>query len=296
VASSILFFGVSLLFLLLIPLTARADNCSSRTDCWPTPWPAAAGAAGVGGAAMMNRNRPKPPDKPSIKKARDATDLLSKAPGLKHLPIQKKLVGALLGAQFDAANEISRQLGDDPPRDDFQELAVAVSRPRPPIPHADLLGPEMTAAIEKSYEAHQALVAAGEAAVISFDRYGGARRAGAREWVEKQARAVIEHKKAMAPALRAASDAIQEAWRLAESFKPTGNVPDSILDHLTAADIDYARGLGLDEAAVRNRAQAMAADRGIPEDEDIVRIQAAYRSLAGSFERLPFPAIPAATH
>lgn len=275
--------------LMLIPLTAKADNCSSRTDCYPAPWPAAAGAAGAGGAAMMNKNRQKPPDKPSIKKARQATDLLSKAPGTKQVSIPKMLLGKLLGWQFDNANEISRQLGDDPPRDDYAEIADANVRGIPPIPYADFLGPEIVAALSKSFQAHQEWRAHGEAAIVSFDRYSGAKKAGAREWVQKQAQAVIRHKQAMAPALRASADAVEEAWRLSESFKPLGSLPDEMVNQLTSADIDFARGLGIDESAIASRQDAMAADRGVADDKDIDQIARAYRQMASSFERLPLP-------
>jgi hypothetical protein len=281
--------GGFFLALLFLPLPAGADNCSSRTDCYPAPWPAAAGAAGAGGAAMMNRNRPNSPDKPSIKKARDATNLLSKAPGTKQLSIPKLLLGKLLGWQFDNANEISRQLGSDPPRDDYTEIAEATVRAVPPIPFADYLGAEITAAVSKSFQAHQEWRAHAEAAIVSFDRYGGAKKAGAREWLQAQAEAVIRHKKAMAPALRASADAVQEAWRLAESFKPTSSIPDEMLNQLTGAEMDFARGLGIEDGAIASRQEAIAGDRGVAGDKEIDDIATAYRRMATSFERLPVP-------
>lgn len=238
---------------------------------------------------MMNKNRQRPPDKPSIKKARQATDLLSKAPGTKQLSIPKMLLGKLLGWQFDSANEISRQLGDDPPRDDYTEIAEASVRGVPPIPYADYLGPEIVDALERSFRAHQEWRGHAEAAIVSFDRYGGAKKAGAREWVQKQAQAVIKHKQAMAPALRASADAVQEAWRLSESFKPMGSLPDEMVNQLTSVDMDFARGLGIDDGSIASRQEAMSADRGIAEDKDIDQIAKAYRQMASSFERLPLP-------
>lgn len=288
----LLLVGGSFVLLMLVPIAARGDNCSGRTDCYPAPWAAAAGAAGAGGAAMMNRNRNAPPDKPSIKKARQATDLLNKAPGTTQLSIPKMLVGKLLSWQFDNANEISRQLGDDPPRDDYTEVAEATVRDVPPIPYSDVLGPEIVGALAKSFSAHQVWRAHAEAAIISFDRYGGAKKAGAREWLQKQAHAVIRHKQAMAPALRASADAVQEAWRLAESFKPVGSVPDVMMNELTSADIDFARGLGIDESAITGRQEALAGDRGMADDKDIDQIATAYRKMASSFERLPLPPGP----
>ena len=239
---------------------------------------------------MFMKKKNAPPDKPSIKKARDATDALAFAGGKVTVPsIPMMLANRLLGWQFDSANEISRQLGDDPPRDDYTEVAEATARPMPPIPHSDLLGPELTAALESAVRGHQEMAAEGEAAVISFDRYGGAKKAKAREWLEKQAVAVVRHKQAMAGPLRAAADAIEEVWRIGEGFKPTGVVPDQFLDRLTSQEIEFARALGADDAAIDAFSQRVAAGQGMPANYDLQKISKAYRGMALAFDRLPVP-------
>lgn len=276
--------------LLLVPLPAAADNCSSRTDCYPSPWPAAGGAAAAGGMSMFSKKKNAPPDKPPIKKARDATDALAFAGGKVTVPsIPMMLANRLLGWQFDSANDISRNLGSDPPRKDFSEIAEASTRSVPDIPHSDLLGPELTTALSSAVKAHQEMAASGEAAVISFDRYGGAKAAKAREWLEKQAVAVVRHKQSMSGPLRAAADAIEEVWRIGEGFKPTGVMPEQLLDRLTSEEIGFARALGADDAAIDHYSQRVAAGEGMAGNYDLTKIAKAYRGMATAFDRLPTP-------
>lgn len=289
-AVGLFLIGVISLALLLVPLPAAADNCSSRTDCYPSPWPAAGGAAAAAGASMFMKKKNTPPDKPPIKKARDATDALAFAGGKVTVPsIPMMLANRLLGWQFDSANEISRNLGADPPRDDYTEIADAKARPVPPIPHSDLLGPELTAALQSAVTGHQEMASEGEAAVISFDRYGGAKRAKAREWLEKQAVAVVRHKQAMAEPLRVAADAIEEVWRIGEGFKPTGVVPDQFLARLTSEEIEFGRALGADDDAIEAFSQRVADGQGMPANFDLTKIAKAYRGMALAFDRLPVP-------
>ncbi len=275
------------LLLLMVPSTAIADNCSSRTDCYPAPWPAAAGAAGAGGAAMMNKHKNTPKDKDPIAKARKATDLLSKAPGTKQLSIQKNLVGRLLSWMFDSSNKISEQLGDDPPRADFTEIAEASPLSTPTVPFGAILGAEMSTAIATAWESHLAYLAHGQAAVVSFDRYGGAKAAKDQAWMAKQAAAVVRHKKAMAPALRQTSDAIERVWQLADDFNPSGSIPPEAFERLAAEETNFARTAGLGDADIAQRQAAVGEGRGLPDDEDVARITKAYRSMADAFERLP---------
>jgi len=272
---------------MLIPTAARADNCSSRTDCYPAPWPAAAGAAGAGGAAMMNRHKNTPKDKEPIAKARRATDLLSKAPGTKQLSIQKNLVGRLLSWMFDSSNKISEQLGGDPPRADFTEIAEARPLSTPTVPFVEILGPEVSSAIAGAWQAHLDYLAHGQAAVVAFDRYGGAKAAKNQEWMARQAAAVVRHKKAMAPALRQTSDAIERVWQLADKFNPVGSIPTEAFNQFAGEETAFARTAGLGDTDIAQRQAAVDEGRGLPDDEDVVRITRAYRAMADAFDRLP---------
>jgi hypothetical protein len=185
----------------------------------------------------------------------------------------------LLGWQFDQATEISKQLGEDPPRDDYTEVAEAVVKEVPNLPLQELLGEDLTASLRSCFESHLAFVAHGEAAVVSFDRYGWARKARNREWMAKQAEAVLRHKKAMAPHLRTTADALEQVWRTADSFTPTGHMPEEMLTQLSAPEMDFARSLGIDDSAIQVRSDQIASGQGGGGDPEIAAISDAYRKI-----------------
>ena len=103
----------------------------------------------------------------------------------------------------------------------------------------------------------------------------------------KQAAAVVRHKKAMAPALRQTSDAIERVWQLADDFNPSGSIPPEAFERLAAEETNFARTAGLGDADIAQRQAAVGEGRGLPDDEDVARITKAYRSMADAFDRLP---------
>ena len=300
-ALALLAFGA---LYLALPSVALADNCSGRLDCNPSPWPAVGGAAGAGAAAGARRWGPKgpppPPDKGPLDRAARAIGWISKTPGQKHLSVPMKGATALTSWQLDTAREISKSLGGDPPRDDFMEIAVAQPPSLPEMP-TDGLPPRPAAALRELNAAQLDMIAYGQAAIISFDRYGGARRARDRRWAREQAAAVIRFKKQMGGAATAAADRMDTYLR---SLREEGVADEAVTadeirayqarlqtQGFTQEEVAAARALGLtDEQIEASRQQQLAAD---PEMEAgssqayFTKVVAAYRELGETLSNLP---------
>lgn len=286
-----------------------ADNCSGRFDCYPAPFVAAGGSAAAAAAAAANRRNgpPPPPDKKPLEQARRATGMVSKAPGGSHLSIPKFLVGKLIGWQLDTAGEISRQMGGDPPRTDFTEVERAVPIALPPeLTATDGLPAPVADAMRRMAEAQATAIGHGRAAIVSFDRYGGARQAGDRYWIARQAVTVIEHKKAWGRALADAAAALEgylEALRAQGIESDLVSVEDARAEHerlrthgLEPEELAACRALGATEDEIETmRAARLATPPEQMAGDRLARladVAAAYRAVAGATEALPMPPDP----
>lgn len=305
----------SLLFMLLAggaiylaaPSVASADNCAGRLDCTLSMYGAAGGAAGAAAGAGLRRRSngppPPPPDKDILTKAGNAIGLISKAPGQSHLKGPMSGAKALTGWQLDMGGEISRQMGGDPPRDDFREIAVAEEPMVPELPDEGL-PPRTAAALRELHRALAEYIVNGRAAVLSYDRYGGARRARDRDWAREQAVAVIRFKREAGAAALATADRIDAYLAAArdEAISDEVTTADEVRAYqqrlrsegFPPAELAAARALGLTEEEIEaTRQRRLAAD---PEKEAgsslayFTELAATFRDLGETLSNLP--AIP----
>jgi hypothetical protein len=134
--------------------------------------------------------------------------------------IQGQMQSGYFDWLFGTASKISKQLGGDPPRADFDIIE--------PMPHVAAGSPQdfgevpaaRAAALNDLRFAMDNLVATSRVAKISLDRLGGAMEAGNAEWEQNQAMAFMEQKRTTG------------VW-----FTETARCLDALLDELGAEGI-----------------------------------------------------------
>jgi hypothetical protein len=214
------------------------------------------------------------------------------------LDLPRKGAKVLTNWQLDTAETISKEMGGDPPRQDYTIIAVPQRPVVPPLqPGADPNGyvsPAMAAAYNAFVSAQLDANAYGNAILISWDRSGGASEAGDDDWVAQQTAAVLYFQKQMGQSLLAAASALDSihATMIAEG------VPDSVqtaadvqayqnrlrTQGFSQAEIDAAHLLGLTDAEIEAaRQEILAADpasgaTGMRAYQ--VQLAATYRELA----------------
>ncbi len=109
--------------------------------------------------------------------------------------VPNKLFGDIISFNMNAAEEISRQLGGDPPRSDFREIARPRFTELPPVQPVEGIPPARIKAINEFGAALHRVVAVMRAAQIALDRFGGASGAGDDEWATRQALAAMYYKR-----------------------------------------------------------------------------------------------------
>jgi hypothetical protein len=147
-----------------------------------------------------------PGEKEQLDKADKVWGVVSKAPaGPTH--VQKGMLNQWWKWVKESARDISVSLGGDPPRQDYRIIAMPQKVALPPL----LAGGQISQA---RADAHNAItdalldvIAFGDAAVISLDRYGGAAAAADLHWSAQQAAALIYYKEQMGQALLNAANA-----------------------------------------------------------------------------------------
>lgn len=218
--------------------------------------------------------------------------------GLLDLPLA--MVNRGIGMAFDATRKISKALGGDPPRGDFTIIETPQRVALPEIRVTDASEARSAAAravLHATLDVH----AAGRAAIVSFDRYGGAREAGDDTWAAQQMAAVVRNKKAMGAALLEAAPAI-EAYRdirIAEGEPDQPPSPASIrayqerlrTDGMPPGDVQFAKLLGVsDEELEEIRQDRLNADPGAQSPTPsayLTRAATTFRELGGVLASLP---------
>lgn len=161
------------------------------------------GPLGGGGGAPG-----KPGGKPPLEKAKNAGDAVGKlgkfAGGATAIP--RAGIAVLTGWMYDKAAQISKALGGDPPRQDFKIIAEPVRNPLPTMPRTAGESDALFAAQVALTEALAEAIAVGDAATISFDRYGGAAAASDLEWASVQAASLLHYRKLFGQAAIVAGD------------------------------------------------------------------------------------------
>ncbi len=150
-------------------------------------------------------------DKESLKKAARAGAIVGAMPkGTMAVFIPGLAVKQLTKWQLTTAAEISRQLGGDPPRQDYTLVSDAVPVLLLPVTAGGDVSQQMAAAINALQEALAWANAHGDAAIIAYDRYGGATAASDLERASLQINALNYHKQEMAKQLLKAADALDQ--------------------------------------------------------------------------------------
>jgi hypothetical protein len=237
----------------------------------------AAGSKAGGGSGRSLRNFDVAPGplagpngKPSLDKARQATGLVGKIGADKGaLFIPKALAQYLVGWQFSKAADISRNLGGDPPRQDYRTIAQPVKPSIAPFQPDNQLSAARAGAINALVDALLDVQANGDAAVVSLDRYGGATEAKELMWASQQAAALLYYERQLGTAMITVADRL-DAFR---QVLDDEGVPDAVLtaddlrayqDRLrtqgfTADEITAAHLLGLSNAQIEAARQAQIA-------------------------------------
>lgn len=178
-----------------------------------------------------------------------------------------RMVDAMLGMMLDTARSISQALGFDPPRQDFTIIAIAEPIEVPHVTAGPGISAGMATAMNAMRDALALANAHGEAAIISWDRYGGATAAYDMTWASQQIQAHNDNKAAYAQQMLLAADAL-EAYLAART---AAGLPDIVFtldvvianqerlreDGFTQTEIDAAHLLGYSDAEIEARRQSI---------------------------------------
>lgn len=124
-----------------------------------------------------------------------------------------------------STNTNNENLKKDPPRQDYSLVSVPEPATLAPIVAGNGISAAQAAALTKWLNALNMADAHAEAALIAFDRYGGAAAANDMRWASVQMQELNSNKSAMASDYIAAADAVKEYLAVLEAE----NVPDEAL-------------------------------------------------------------------
>jgi len=150
-----------------------------------------------------------PSGKETLERADKAFGVVSKTPGAKQLFIQKGILSRWWQWVKDTTKKISRELGGDPPRQDYTVIAVPNKPSVPPLqPNPPDISADRAAALNAVTDAMLDVIAYGRAATISLDRYGGAAAADDLQWSSQQAAAYLYYEQKLGQSMLTAADKI----------------------------------------------------------------------------------------
>ncbi len=237
---------------------------------------------------------PNPPDKDDmLNKTRNALGVVSKIPSGGATAIPK--AGVMQGINWDLnqADIISKNLGGDPPRQDYRTIAMPQKPSFTPVQPDAQLSAARAAALNALTDALMNVTAQGLAATTSFDRYGGASEAHDLQWSALQAGALQYYNGQYGQALLTAADKI-DAFLTVLKDEGQASIPvtaDQIRAYqariassgYTAEEIAAAHNVGLtDEQIEQIRQQVIAADPAEEAGDLVTYLQ----SVAASFRDL----------
>lgn len=169
--------------------------------------------AGSSGRQPLNLNAyggpmGRPNDKAILDKADKSWNKVSKMTP-KPLKIQKAILGGWWGWAKDTSKKISKALGGDPPRQDYNQTTLPVWYTWPPVQPDASVSITRAAAMNNASAALADVNAYGTAATVALDRYGGASEAQNLEWAAQQANAQLYYQEKMGHALFAYASALE---------------------------------------------------------------------------------------
>ncbi|MCE7985885.1 MAG: hypothetical protein DYG89_32300 [Caldilinea sp. CFX5] len=236
-----------------------------------------------------------PNDKDSLQKADQAFNAVNQIPG-GGTPIHKAIVGKWWGWASSTASKISQSLFGDPPRQDFR----LITQPqRPPVvlvqPDAQISAARADA-LNAVTNSLADMLANGEAAVIAFDRAGGASEANDLTWAAVQTAAQLHYRSLYAAAALTTALALDHLVAVAaqEGVTAAPLTAAEILAYqqaltangFSADDIAGYRALGMSAAEIEAERQAILAINPAEGAIDLVQAlkdwAAAYRALGNA--------------
>jgi hypothetical protein len=146
------------------------------------------------------------------------------------------------------AAEISRNLVGDPPRQDYDSLAIPPRISLPPVTPPEGVSLALAAAVEDVRQAMAEVVYYGRGATISLDRYGGASAASDMQWASEQSNAMLYYNEQMGSALITASQVISGFYQVLVDE----NIPEveiTVSDVITYQNRLSTQGFTADELA-----------------------------------------------
>jgi hypothetical protein len=146
-----------------------------------------------------------PSDKDALKKADEAWNLVNKLP-VRGVPIQKAITNSWWDKVKKAAEDISKALGGDPPRQDYQQITLPNFVTWPAVQPGGGISQARADALNAASDDLANVVAYGRAAALALDRYAGASEAYDQTWAATQANARLEYEQQMGAALLAYAD------------------------------------------------------------------------------------------
>ncbi len=231
----------------------------------------------AGGSGRSQRNLNSYPGPLGSKKKNDSLEKADKAfKAVSKIPsgptqIQKGLLGRWWKWAKETSRKISKELGGDPPRQDYKLIATPVRPSIPPVQPNSQISAARAAAINPVNDAYADVEAYGGAAAISFDRYGGAAAANDLQWSSQQSAALIYYNRALGTALVNLADRL-DAFRQVlrnegeQDYVVTADDVRVYQDRLrtqgfTADEINDAKLVGLTDADIEAiRQDDIAAD------------------------------------
>jgi hypothetical protein len=209
-----------------------------------------------------------PNDKAVLDRADKSWDRVSKLTP-KPLKVQKALLGRWWDWAKDSAKKISKALGGDPPRQDYNQTTLPVWHKWPPVQSDVNVTPARAAALNAVSVALADVNAYGTAATVALDRYGGASEANNLEWAAQQANARLYYQERMGEALLIYAtelDAFVQVLR-DEGETEIMNTVDDVISYqqvlsatgFTAQEIADAHLVGLTDADIEEFRQGVIA-------------------------------------
>jgi hypothetical protein len=188
-----------------------------------------------------------PSDKDSLAKADTAFRAVSKLPG-GGTPLHKAVLGGWWGWAKRATTTATRELGGDPPRQDYRVISTAQRLPVVLVQSDAQISSARAAAINAVTNSLADVIADGQAAVIALDRAGGASEAGDQTWASVQTGVQLHYQTVMAAALITVADKLDALVQVAAN-------EGVVAQMLTAAEIQtyqqqlIATGFGAEDLA-----------------------------------------------
>ena len=222
--------------------------------------------------------KPEPEDKPKeqTEKARKAIDWIGNGTlgvdvisspkdalgGQIGFGIPNYLFGKILDFNLSKAEEISRALGGDPPRSDYQQIARPEKITFERIKPSRDVSPARAAALNELMAISLDLLAYLRAAQISYDRFGGAVADQAFSWADRQSHAYVYYKRKAGLAMLEVADALDRVRQVLkqEGVRDIIVTPQSFKAYqqrirtrgFDAQEQKAARLLGLTQAELEN--------------------------------------------